>query len=148
MRYFIFGVMLSGCVVPAPPAPPTPRDAMAVGAGFGRTWDSAIDVFAERNIAIRTIDRASGLIVAEPMKVGSGAYADCGRTMWDVEIPPTDATWNLLVRGDSTRSTVKATVRFASTSPAYGTSVVCSSRGTWETSLEERIKASAEGKKP
>ncbi|MGH9897071.1 MAG: hypothetical protein ACREA0_34765, partial [bacterium] len=52
-----------------PPAPPMPRDATEVTASFGRTWDAVIDEFADRNIPIRTIERASGLIATELLSI-------------------------------------------------------------------------------
>lgn len=151
MRNLALAVLVAsivGCVPPVPPAAPAPRQAMVVAAPLNRTWDATIDVFAERNIQIKTIDKASGLIVAEPQKTSDATIADCGKNMYGMAVLPTDATWNVLVRGDSATSTVKATVRFMSiTTGTYGSSVECSSRGSWETSLEERIKVSAEAKK-
>jgi len=144
---------VTGCAgVWTPPEPlVAPRQPMRVEAPFARTWDAAIDVFADRTIPIRTIDRASGLIVAEPTKVeaGQAELADCGLSPIGIEYAPTDANWNLIVRSDSTHSTVKATVRFLAVSQGVGaTSIECTSRGVWETQLEERIKAAAEAKKP
>ena len=109
----ILASMVIACV-PIPPEPPAPRTAMDVNASFAKTWEAAIDVFAERNISIKTLDRASGLIVAEPVKVGAGGneFADCGTDAMQVRQYPTDATWNLVVRGDSIKSTVRANVRF------------------------------------
>lgn len=138
-------LLLTACAS-VPPAPPAPREAAVVTAPFTKTWDAAIDVFAQQNISIRTIDKASGLIVAEPMHTtrSDSSFADCG-TIMGLPIPVTGAIWNLLVRGDSTKSTVRATVRF--TSGTGGDASDCSSRGLWETQLEQRIKASAEAKK-
>ena len=120
-------------------------------ASFTKTWDAVIDVFAERNISIKTLDRTSGLIVAEPMQVGrtaGEAYADCGAVM-GMAIPASAATWNILVRGDTAVTTVKATVRFLNvTTGRYGSTTECSSRGSWEQELEQRVKTAAEIKKP
>jgi hypothetical protein len=49
--------------------PPVVREQTAVAASFGRTWDAVIDHFAERNISIRTMERSSGFIAAEPFRV-------------------------------------------------------------------------------
>lgn len=57
---------------------------------------------------------------------------------------PTTAGWSVFVQGDSTRATVKATVRFA-TSPGITDAVDCSSTGRWETAFERQVKAAAEG---
>lgn len=145
--FLVAGVV--GCL-PVPPAPPAPHAPMAVQASFGRTWDATIDVFAERNIPIKNVDRASGLIVAENQKVGQGGqeFADCGSSPMAIPFLPTDAAWNILVRGDSTQSTVRASVRFLAITTGTGaTTVECSSKGVWETQLEQRIKTSAEARR-
>lgn len=143
-------LVASAACAPVPPAPPQPRAAVSVSAPFARTWESAVDVFAERNIPIRTLDRASGLIVAEPQKVSrtdAPMLADCGSSPMGIPFNASDATWNLLVRGDSLRSTVRATVRFVAASSGMGAATVdCSTKGVWESQLEERVKASAETK--
>lgn len=130
---------------------------MAVEASFGRTWDSVIDVFAERNVLIRTLDRASGFVVAETQSVNAEdavEFADCGTDAMRNPRIASNATWNLLVRGDSTRSTVKASVRFVrlystrgALSPIQDATQECSSLGIWETQVEDAVKARAEGKR-
>jgi hypothetical protein len=148
---------IGGCAYYAPPAAPTPHTAMPVSASFAATWDALIDVLSERRIQIRAVDRASGVLVAEPLLIrdGSDSAADCGRGKLLTRTPtPTDAVWNVLVRGDSTTSTVKATVRFSQvdrgsigTTSAHTEAEVtrnCESLGNWETALEKSVKASAE----
>lgn len=132
---------------------------MEVRASFAKTWEAAVDVFAERNIPIKTVDRASGLIVAEVQAVSvkdSVGLADCGSNALGIKLWPDVATWNLLVRGDSTRATVKANVRFVmvtgSTRGLFGTEqqgtvTDCSTLGKWETDFETQLKAAAEKKK-
>src|SRR3712207_1620493 len=109
MRHWfaLFMVPVAACAtMPAPPPPPRP--ATEVAAPFGRTWDAVIDEFAAQNIPIRTMERASGFIATEQLSVprSSEKYADCGT---DVAVPlvPHRATYNVLVRGDSTRSSAK-----------------------------------------
>lgn len=138
-------ISVNSCVAPVPPAPLAPRPALEVAAPFSRTWDAAIDHFATNNIQIKTIDRASGILVAEPMTTSGTLFADCGRTMLDMPIVPTHATWNLLVRGDSVKSTVKATIRFVAISTGrYGSTTECTSKGVWESGFEQEIKTRAE----
>lgn len=62
-------LILSGCIKTTGPGEPVPRSAMPVSASFGKTWDAVIDVFAVKNIPIRTLERVSGLIAAEPSNV-------------------------------------------------------------------------------
>lgn len=134
------------CVRAAPPGPPAPHNATNVGASFGRTWDAVIDQFARRTIPIKTIERASGLIATDELKVDSTyiQYVDCGRAFGGALYIPTDATFNVLVRGDSTRSTVLVTVRWMSIARDGRSSAICSSLGTWETGFESTVKQTAE----
>lgn len=147
-----------GCAFYAAPATPAPRTATPVAASFAVTWDALIDVFAERHIQIRAVDRASGVLVAEPQLIrdSSASAADCGRGRFLTLTPKaTDAVWNVLVRGDSSASTVKATVRFSRVDrESIGTSAHteadattdCQSRGLWEAVLEKSVKSSAEAR--
>jgi hypothetical protein len=116
-----------------------------------------IDVFAERNIGIKTLDRSSGLVVAENGSVrlvDGKAWADCGSYPGAQRGSPAEAaviasvaTYNILVRGDSTRAVVKATVQFSS--PALKViqpSGECVSRGVWEKGVEEEISTRVQRK--
>jgi len=144
-----------GCSVQAP-APPVPRaEVTGVNAPFNKTWDAVIDDFASQNVPIKTIDRTSGLIVAELLSVGPEAgkrWADCGSDMMAGKLAPTSAIYNVLVRGDSTKSTVRVTVRWVRVGMARGLSTAtvseeCGTKAVWEPEFEARIKAAAESKK-
>ncbi|HEY4573845.1 MAG TPA: hypothetical protein VIJ26_07785 [Thermoanaerobaculia bacterium] len=136
-------VLLAGCSTYKPPPPPTPRDASLVAASIGQTWDAVIDLFATRNIPIRTIERASGLIVTDALRVGQEGVtlASCGTENGKV-LPPDRATYNVLVRGDSTLATVRTTVLWTRT--AEPTVPECTSTYAWERGLETEVKALAE----
>jgi len=111
---------------------------------MGRSWDAVIDMFAARNIPIRTIERASGIIATEQLAVGDEGkeWADCGEHRGTV-LTPNFATYNVLVRGDSVSSRIKATVRWTlETSPSDA--IECSSRNIWEQELEQQAKGRAE----
>ena len=140
-----FGLLLVACSTKyASPVPPTPREATGVSASAGHTWDAVIEQFAARNIPIRTIERVSGLIVTDELSVGGegASWADCGRTA-GLQGPPTHATYNVLVRGDSSTSTVKVTVRWSLyLSPAGN--VECFTTNEWEQAFEGEVKARAE----
>jgi hypothetical protein len=149
-----------------PPGPAPVRQPTEVQASFGQTWDAVIDLFAQRNIPIRTIERASGIIAAEVLTVDSLSgiqYADCGQVPgivkvgsgWNakfvqqlVPLPAERAFYNILVRGDSTRSTVLATVRwsvpertaFVGNKPYTRAGEDCSTRGIWEESTETAVR--------
>jgi hypothetical protein len=136
--------LLTACTA-TPPAPPAPRSATNVSASFGKTWDAVLRALAERNIPLKTVDRSSGLVVAEEqtMRTRIDSIADCGKEAMGIARYPTTAGWSVLVQGDSVRSMVKATVRFA-TSPGITSAVDCSSTGKWETELEHQVRAAAE----
>lgn len=152
MRLFV-GLVVVASACTTPPAPPAPREATAVNASAGRTWDAVIDAFAARNIPIRNMERASGFVSTDMLGTvrTDTAYADCGKAMGMV-IPPARATYNVLVRGDSSRSTVRVTVRWMFGGNAAGLSsnaspiTECSSKGVWETAFEQQVKARAESR--
>jgi hypothetical protein len=135
-------VLLAGCTTPSPPPPPpAPREAAPVSASAGQTWDAAIAVFAARSIPIRTIERASGLIVTDNLSLGPEAkdWAVCS----GAGPGPNRGTYNVLVRGDSTSSIVKATVRW-SVHVAQAADIECASTHEWERGFEDQIRQQAE----
>lgn len=138
-----------GACASTPPGAAVIRSPMPVTASFDRTWTAVIDVFAERNVPIETLDRSSGLIVARPLSVPreDAQYADCGTAM-GLPIPPSRAMHNVRVRGDSASSTVQITVRWewvtTATSISAETANECSTKGVWETMVERQIKERAE----
>jgi hypothetical protein len=136
--------LCAACLQYTPPAPPPPSEATNVRASFGQTWDAVIDEFADRNIPIRTIERASGLVATEQLTVPLSAAgdADCGRVGTYPPRAPTHAIYNVLVRGDSVRSTVKVTMRWMYI--AEKTSIECSTRRRWEQALEDTARLRAE----
>jgi hypothetical protein len=138
-------VLLAGCSSPAyqPPPRPAPREASHVVASMDQTWDAVIDVFATRNIPIRTIERASGLIVTDALRVGEegSAWANCG-TVGGKVLVPDRATYNVLVRGDSSEATVRTTVLWSRAEEPGATE--CASTYIWERMLEADVKTRAE----
>jgi hypothetical protein len=144
--------LVASCTRYEPPAPVSPRQGTAVAASFARTWDAVIDDFANRNVPIRTIERASGIIVTERRaSLVDTRYADCGarRDARDEVVERLNAThtgYNILVRGDAVRSVVKVTPIYMRVDPTTGADIqVCESTGVWETEIEAMIKARAEG---
>ena len=143
---------MAACMPPQPPPPAVPQPAVEVAASFAKTWDGVIDYFSENNIAIRTMDRASGFIAAEPTNVGyprpgETSLAHCGTNVVGEVLPPTHATYNIVVRGDSVRSTIRTSVRFVyAPAAAPGSAVECASNGLWERRLNERVAARAENR--
>lgn len=138
-----------GCGGRVAPAPPAPRTAMTVAAPINRTWDAAIDAFAERNVPIRNMERVSGFISTDALSVSrddAKLWADCG-SVSGIGIYADRGTYNVLVRGDSTSSTVKVTVRFTAFGHGQDQPLIeCSTKGVWESSMEARIKTQAEAR--
>jgi hypothetical protein len=120
---------------------------MSVAASFDRTWNAAIDVFTERNIDIQTLDKASGLIEPRGMRykkdegTNMTKYAKCGSFI-GLTAPLASASYNLVIRGDSTHSTVHAHAFYTSVNAQNGPD--CTSTGAWEQQIENQIKSRAE----
>lgn len=72
------------------------------------------------------------------------AMADCGSVPLLGKLHAFASAWNVLVRGDSVRATVRASARFIARAPA-GQDFDCSSTGAWETAIEGAVRAGAEG---
>lgn len=150
-------IAVAACTA-GPSIAPVVRPATPVAASFGKTWDAVVDVFAERNLPIRTLDRSSGLIVPNALLIPAGnaaekqkalSYADCGSTM-GVPIPPAVAQFNVVVRGDSSSSTVQVRAFYsygADKNPLTGAdspSKSCVSRGVLESDIETAIRGKAQ----
>ena len=70
---------LTGCLSYSTPQSRVVENNWVVSAGFDRVWDAAIDAFADNSWPIATIDRSSGIIVAEDVGV-LPTFMDCGVT--------------------------------------------------------------------
>jgi hypothetical protein len=148
-------LFLAGCSFYEPPPTPVPREATQVDASIGHTWDAVIDLFAARNIPIRTIERASGLIASDLLGVNEadekeGKWGSCG-TVDGQRIAPNYAIYNVLVRGDSASATVRTTVRWSYVVERSTRPQECTSTYVWERDLEQDVKERAEiaqGRRP
>ncbi len=141
-----FGAL--GCAAAKAPQPVTlasSRGITNVQGSFGRTWDAVIDVFGERNIPIKQMERASGFIATDNLALGredqrsAKFWATCER-----RLPPTHAVYNVIVRGDSTNTTVKVNVKWERTVGRQIQGTSCESTRAWEICAEDDIKARAE----
>jgi hypothetical protein len=144
-RPLAFLLLCVACNSYQAPLPPAPRDATLVSASAGLTWDAVVDLFAARNIPIRTIERASGFVATDELSVGAEGrkWADCGK-LNSVRLGPERAIYNVLVRGDSASSSVKATVRWTYSAAKLGV-IECATSHAWEEGFEAEVKAHAEG---
>lgn len=137
-------VSAAGCFVGTPPEPAAPRDATPVAAGFEKTWNATIDHFAEGNIPIAAIEKASGLIATARLRVGTAdapTWADCGTGTSGLAYAADGGIYNVLVRGDERTATVRVTAAWSSTAAPWGD---CSTKGVWESAAERAIKERAE----
>ena len=143
-RLLAFVLVCAACNSYRAPLPPAPRDATHVRASAGQTWDAVADLFAARNIPIRTSEPAFGFVATEDLPVGTEGetWADCG-TLNSVHVGPEHAIYNVLVRGDSASSSVKATVRWTYMAAKLGM-IECSTSHAWEEAFEADVKAHAE----
>lgn len=141
----VASVMLSGCYTVVQPALGTPIPEQPVRASFAKTWDAVIDYFAEKNITIETIERASGIVVAAPGRIGSEEFgtklADCG-SYANMRFAPSRVAYNVRVKGDSSRSSIRVNARFITAEPRIVYD--CASRGTLEETIVQTVKARAE----
>ena len=147
MKHLFLALALVACAsvapTPAPPRSPTPVAAPAL-----KTWSAVVDVFAERNIPISVMDRASGFIgtqqLAVPLSIAD-SLANCG-TMIGIPLYADFAVYNALVRGDSSTSTVLVTIKFTNGGKPNDPVIRdCSTLGRWESTFEADVKRRAEG---
>ena len=143
-RPLAFALLCAACSSYRAPQPPVPRDATHVQGSAGQTWDAVVDLFAAKDIPIRTSERAFGFVATEDLAVGTEGqgWADCG-TLNAVHVGPEHAIYNVLVRGDSLSSSVKATVRWTYMAAKRGM-IECSTSYVWEEEFETEVKAHAE----
>lgn len=113
-------------------------------ASYDQTWAAVIDLFAAGSIPIRTMEKASGLIVAEPLRVDlatSQRFADCGGGPVG-PMAAQRATYNVRVTGDSTASLVRVTAVFSNDVRQ------CTSLGVFEREMQDAILLRATPQRP
>ncbi len=139
--------LVAACTTPpiAPPLQPA-----GIEASFGKTWNAVVDVLAERNIPVKTMDKSSGFVSAELTSVSATDFdklANCGSTLSQMMTGNLAADgiarYNILVRGDSTKSTVKVTARFVK---GGDTAKDCPSNNVFEAQFQSEVKTRAEGR--
>jgi len=142
--WMVAALAVAACSRYTGPAAPTPREATQVQAPAVVTWDAAIATFAEVGIPIRAIERGSGLIVSDDVRLGveGRGLADCG-TLNSQPLYPNFASYNALVRGDSASSNVKLTVVWSHVGDKAEVKD-CSTSHQFERGFEESVKSRAE----
>lgn len=142
-------LVLAACAT-APVARDVQRTAVVEGAGFGETWDTVIDVFAERTWAIDNVERASGLITTDWMLAGDSAeeYMDCGSAGFLNAHRDHEVRFNVLVRegGSGAGLTVNTAMRATSWDTMNGIPegvVQCVSTGVLEREIHDEVMGRA-----
>jgi uncharacterized lipoprotein len=162
--------MPAGAPTVTPPTGAAPvRTPTAVHASFSRTWNAVVDALAEQNIQIRVLDRSSGWVATEVLRVQtppsqSRKWVDCGTMTTDTLATEPDTTgfhstghetvpnfpeqveYDVVVHGDSAQATVHVAARWGSTYLGQWTSAVveCVTKGVWESEFENAVKRAAE----
>jgi hypothetical protein len=156
----VLGALLAtACASYHPPraTPPAEREPTTVHRPFARVWDAAIDHFSAEGIPLQTLERTSGLMLAErpaiPSRTGAeyqraAGWADCGEVPSTehagfTPVPPTSGRFSIRIRpADDSTTTVAVTARFLST--AEGPLIECVTRGRFELETERAIRERAE----
>jgi hypothetical protein len=145
---FVGAVLLTACMQqPNPATAPVPeRAALEIAAPVDSAWAAGVELLTRRGLSIRVADRGSGLITTDQINVpvsGQEKIANCGR-VFGMYVPAHRATYSVLIRGDSTRSTAQATIRYVYAPENRSGHEECPSTGLWESRLEQEIKQRAE----
>lgn len=118
-----------------------------INGNFDSVWSAVIEIFAEENIPITNIEKASGLIVSDKIFV-EALNCDCGKEAilgGEYNIGGCTGMFNVFVKKvDMSKTTVMITAKYISRMPA-GKS--CTSTGTLETYLFELIANKVESSK-
>lgn len=149
MKKSILALAVAAAVSACASAPETfdVKSSEEVQADFDKTWQAVIATFAENTIPIKTLEKDSGLIVAEQSLVSYQSMeqiASCGTGSF-VEVPSTGiATYNVFVRPVNAIVTkVQVNTKFAMQfRDTYNNFRVqdCNSRGTIESNILQSIK--------
>jgi hypothetical protein len=127
------------------PSRSVPAD-IPVNASFDRTWAAVVDWFGQSSIPIKSMDRSSGLIRAEEtgLDTRNRPYATCNQTGIAI-VPPQRAILDVLVKGDSSRSSVVVTTHWIGYN-SKGQRLSCVTTGKWEQEFESAVKDQAESR--
>jgi hypothetical protein len=143
-------MLAAGCVASSPPGTYAVEKSRAYAADFDTTWSAVMQFLSEQNWSIKKIEKASGIIAFEPLKVDE-SQCDCGRGGWAAGVESREAYLGLFVHHDSpTQTTVTANVSMkglTSTAALIGNDetkyywIDCASNGALERMLLDGIAA-------
>lgn len=144
MRYatIALAVMLTGCSTAK--APPVPVEASrSYAMPYDEVWGRVVEVLASANIQIKTIEKESGVIYAEPAQANP-AFADCGADIFSVTVAR-PATLNIVVRPADSGTVVTVNTSFRKVRSFDNTpyTAACHSTGLLETTILAAIAKSS-----
>jgi hypothetical protein len=77
----VLALAVSGCptrVAYTPPASTATDDTVNLKASFDDTWNAVIQTFFQKNIPVRTLEKASGILESDDLHGEVGRDCDCG----------------------------------------------------------------------
>ncbi len=112
------------------------------GSDFDAVWSAVIKFFATNNIPIKTIEKDSGIIYAEP-QIFPEEWIDCGKPYMLEVFGETEGSFNVFVNEDENDVSVQITTAF-SVSVWIGNDFkenrICYSTGAFEKSLLDYVE--------
>lgn len=143
MKYIVlaFLIVLVGCQSYKPPKEYDVVKTKEFRKGYDEVWGSVIAYFAENNIPIENLEKASGFIKAKPTTNYSinELYFDCGETTSRAKVNEMDITYNITVaKGNTTKVTINVFTELRGLNIKYY-DVYCNSTGVFENEIFEYI---------
>lgn len=139
--YIVVGLgSLSAC---QPQITPRTEPETSVAASAGKTWDALVDYATANHFPIKNTDRASGLLTTEMMSLDNFGFSE-RQSLGKCALMETTrtATATFVVRGDSTRSTIRASAYLVSDQGKQ-----CESTNVLEVAWERAVRDKAQGTK-
>ncbi|MDB4960426.1 MAG: hypothetical protein JWP01_425 [Myxococcales bacterium] len=114
-----------------------------VAASYEATWTAVLDLFAENNWAILNLDKDSGLVTTDWMRI-EDKYADCGNAPL-LTTDQTSVRFNVRVKSDEGSSEVAVNASFRQLRSFDGKSHVvdCTTNGTVEGFIHRMVDSRA-----
>jgi hypothetical protein len=137
---------VTACVTKIPPRSYPQPEPMTIADSVGAVWSAIIDVITERQLPIKTVDRASGVVQTEIAGSMSGEWWDCGRRSVtggeEESIAEVEGVYVVLTVSAVPRGITQTQVRIAADARiSQQTGAPCSSRGIYEPGFLDHVVA-------
>lgn len=104
--FIALAIFLTGCMTYKYPQQIEFDKKVSVAVPYDEAWAQAVEWFAEKNISIQTMEKASGLIAAERTAFSDGSrFADCGGVEGFPPSSPDSMKFNALLKPVSSTQT-------------------------------------------